>query len=249
MQIRGWDYNWAWDYTRLTTVITIYDNTSAFLFAINLHWYVQEKLVLFKLKNTKAFTFLSPILGGGVVQFCIGCRVPGCSGSTTNFFVGGIEGAKCNSEGAKIQKFTKNGWFWPFFLLTEGKVGAEPPRGGGQIPHPPPPPLIPALPGCRCWFVDTKPNQISLPKVYLYFHLSHSVAFSHVLNVCLLVKPNLFCQFKTQAKRWYQFTSQAPNTNHTNSHHKKRAKNTHLVHCGFKSFCFPFLCKKLLKIG
>ena len=32
------------------------------------------------------------------------------SGSTRNFFWGGgIEGEKCNSEGAKIQKFAENG--------------------------------------------------------------------------------------------------------------------------------------------
>ena len=31
------------------------------------------------------------------------------SGGTRIFFVGGIEGAKCDSDGAKIQKFAENG--------------------------------------------------------------------------------------------------------------------------------------------
>ena len=35
------------------------------------------------------------------------------------FFCGGIEGAKCVSERTKIQKFDKNGWFWPF-LSSDG---------------------------------------------------------------------------------------------------------------------------------
>ena len=43
------------------------------------------------------------------------------------FFCGGIEGAKCDSEGAKIQKFTENGWFGQFFSSDLGQVG-----GGGQ---------------------------------------------------------------------------------------------------------------------
>ena len=67
----------------------------------------------------------------------------GVSGGTRNFFVGGNKGAKCNSEGAKIQTFAENGWFWPFFLLTGVQVGgAEPPTGGHLPPMPP---------WCRHW--------------------------------------------------------------------------------------------------
>ena len=49
----------------------------------------------------------------------------------------GIEGAKCVPEGAKIQKFVKNGWFWPFFFWRGGggvvyHVGAEPSTGWGN---------------------------------------------------------------------------------------------------------------------
>ena len=43
--------------------------------------------------------------------------------STRNFFVGGIEGAKCDSEGAKIQKFAENDLFWPFFSSDGGQGG------------------------------------------------------------------------------------------------------------------------------
>ena len=60
-------------------------------------------------------------------------------------FVGGIEGSKCISEGAEIQKFAKNGWFWPFLFWREGggrgQVGAEPPTGGKIPPCPSMPPL------------------------------------------------------------------------------------------------------------
>ena len=69
-------------------------------------------------------------------------NLPRVSGGTRIFVWGGWAskaGAKCDSEGAKIQKFAENGWFWPFFLLTgEGKGGAEPPTGG-NLPSMPPP--------------------------------------------------------------------------------------------------------------
>ena len=72
------------------------------------------------------------------------------SGNTRNFFVGSIEGAKHDSEGAKIQKFAENGWFCTlilaifFFWLGGGASGgAEAPTGGGQIPSCPP--------WCRHW--------------------------------------------------------------------------------------------------
>ena len=59
------------------------------------------------------------------------------SGGTRNFFVGGIEGAKCDSEGAKIKKYAENGWFWPFFSSDwGGKWGAGPLT---FTPHAPPP--------------------------------------------------------------------------------------------------------------
>ena len=61
-----------------------------------------------------------------------------------NFFVGGIEGAKCDSEGANIQKFAKNSLFWPFFLLTGGQVGGSRASDcGGNVRMPPRmPPLM-----------------------------------------------------------------------------------------------------------
>ena len=46
-------------------------------------------------------------------------------------------GEKCDSEGAKIQKFVENGWYWPFFLLRGASGGAEPTTGGGMPPCPP----------------------------------------------------------------------------------------------------------------
>ena len=61
------------------------------------------------------------------------------SGGTRNFLVGGIEGAKCDSEGAKIQKFVENGWFWPFFFW----LGGQSLRQGGHLP--PCSPLMPPL--------------------------------------------------------------------------------------------------------
>ena len=62
------------------------------------------------------------------------------------FLWGGIEGAKCDSEGAKIQIFAKNGLFWPFFSSDWGQVGgAEPLTGGKMPPCPSPPPLMPPL--------------------------------------------------------------------------------------------------------
>ena len=61
------------------------------------------------------------------------------SGGPRNFFVGGIEGAKCISEGAKIQKFAKNGWFWPFFFFWLGGGGkwGQSLWLGGKCPHAP----------------------------------------------------------------------------------------------------------------
>ena len=41
------------------------------------------------------------------------------------FFGGGIEGAKCISEGAKIKRFAQNGWFLQFFSSDWGKVGGK----------------------------------------------------------------------------------------------------------------------------
>ena len=47
------------------------------------------------------------------------------------FFCGGIEEAKCDSEGEKIQKFAGNGWFWPLFPSDWGKEGGQSLRRGG----------------------------------------------------------------------------------------------------------------------
>ena len=59
------------------------------------------------------------------------------------FFCGGdIEGAKCDSVGAKIQKFAESGLFWPSFLLTGGEVGG---RASDWGKMPPIPPLMPPL--------------------------------------------------------------------------------------------------------
>ena len=63
------------------------------------------------------------------------------SGGTRNFSVGGIEGTKCDSEGAKIQKIAENGWVWPFF--SGGGTHAHRASKGGQMPLIPP--LMPPL--------------------------------------------------------------------------------------------------------
>ena len=52
------------------------------------------------------------------------------------FLWGGIEGAKCNSEGVKIKNLPKMADFGHFFLDGGGKWGAEPPTGG-KCPHAP----------------------------------------------------------------------------------------------------------------
>ena len=56
---------------------------------------------------------------------------PRASGGTTNFFVGGIKGEKCNSEGGESKNLLKMADFGHFFLLMGGQVGAEPLMGGG----------------------------------------------------------------------------------------------------------------------
>ena len=57
------------------------------------------------------------------------------------FLVGGIKGAKCDSEGGKIkQKNAENGWFWTLFSSDGGGgTRAEPPTGEGESSMPPPP--------------------------------------------------------------------------------------------------------------
>ena len=69
---------------------------------------------------------------------------------TRKFLVGGIEGAKCISEGAKIQKIAKNCWFWQFFLFWLGAacVGGRASDGGTNAP------LMPPL---DIWFI---PHQV-----------------------------------------------------------------------------------------
>ena len=57
------------------------------------------------------------------------------------FCGGGIEGVKCSSDGAKIQKFAENGWFWPCFSWGGGKWGGRA-SDWGHLP-PMPPPLMP----------------------------------------------------------------------------------------------------------
>ena len=54
------------------------------------------------------------------------------------FFAGGgvSRGAKCNSKGAKIQKFAENGWFWQYFPSDKGASGGG--QMGGKFPHAPP---------------------------------------------------------------------------------------------------------------
>ena len=43
--------------------------------------------------------------------FSVSCPNQTASGGTRKFFVGGIEGVKCISEGAKLKKIAKNNWF------------------------------------------------------------------------------------------------------------------------------------------
>ena len=74
------------------------------------------------------------------------------------FLWGGIEGAKCDSEGAKIQKFAENGWFWPFFPSDwGGKWGGRVSDWGAFAPQCPSlmPPLV-------------------APKIYIYFCVMRS---------------------------------------------------------------------------
>ena len=58
------------------------------------------------------------------------------------FFVGSIEGAKCDSEGAKIQKYAQNMLILVIFSSDwggGGKWGQSLWRGGGMPPFSPPP--------------------------------------------------------------------------------------------------------------
>ena len=73
------------------------------------------------------------------------------STGTRNFFVGGIEGAKCDSEGVKIQKFAENGWFWPYFSSDGGQVGGQSLWLGENAPHAP-------SPWCRHWLRSCLPT-------------------------------------------------------------------------------------------
>ena len=110
------------------------------------------------------------------------------------FLWGGIEGAKCISEGAKIQKFAKNGWFWPFFLLTGGASRGQSLRWGGKCPHAPSPPLMPLLfldithigsihtvLGSFAWgllLLSLNPSRICLNLLYLSLVLGFNCVFS-----------------------------------------------------------------------
>ena len=53
--------------------------------------------------------------------------------------MGGIEGAKCDSDGAKIQKIAENGLLWHFFPSDWGKVGGGQSLLLGEMPPCPPP--------------------------------------------------------------------------------------------------------------
>ena len=61
-------------------------------------------------------------------------------GGTRKFSVGGIKGAKCISEGAKIQKFVENSCFFVIFSWG-GQVGSKCPLMPPLVPplnfHPP----------------------------------------------------------------------------------------------------------------
>ena len=119
---------------------------SSFLISIDEHWTWMEKwsegapcttklspILKLKPNKEKLTYFPRNFLFEKKVWFLILA-----SGGTRNFFVGGIEGEKCDSEGAKNPKFAKNGWFWPFFSSDwGGKWGAEPPTGGHLPPMPP----------------------------------------------------------------------------------------------------------------
>ena len=62
-------------------------------------------------------------------------------------FFGGIKGAKCVSEGAKIKKKKNavNGWFWPFFFFLGGGKWGQSLDGVGANAPSCPPPLMPPL--------------------------------------------------------------------------------------------------------
>ena len=60
------------------------------------------------------------------------------SGVTIFFGGGGIDGAKCDSEGAKFKKKYRKWLILAIFSSDGGKWGeAEPPTGGGNAPHAP----------------------------------------------------------------------------------------------------------------
>ena len=107
-----------------------------------------------------------------------------------DFFCGGIKGAKCNSEWAKIQKIAENDWFWQFFSSDGGKWGGGEASNGGQMPPCPPlmPPLKIELLIERCLLTSTKLE----PGTYNLFQ-SLSIHFAEINKTCLFgagAKPN-----------------------------------------------------------
>ena len=93
-------------------------------------------------------------------------------GGTRNFFVGGIEGAKSDSEGAKIKKFAKNGWFWPFFSFWLGGIASDG-GGGGKCPHAPQLDAATESKQESKWFSESTRLQLSLS--FLYFSIISSL--------------------------------------------------------------------------
>ena len=126
------------------------------------------------------------------------------------FFLRGIEGAKCDSEGAKIQKFAENGWFWTFFLLTGGSSRGQSLRlgGAGKCPHAPPP-------WCRhCLLLISPPFLISrqslhLPLLLILFHSSSECSFLSPNYVPWMTLHHLFVLqvtfYQCQHQTWPRF--------------------------------------------
>ena len=98
------------------------------------------------------------------------------------FFVGGIKGAKYDSEGANIQKFAENSWFLPFFS-SDGGV-----KWGKSLRLAPPPPW------CRhCWQWGTQP---SLAHGHPQAKLRHCLSSDPFNSVVKCYSSDFFIMFK-----------------------------------------------------
>ena len=91
------------------------------------------------------------------------------------FFCGGIEAAKCDSEGQKSKKIAKNGWFWPFFLEGGKWRGGRASNWGVKCPMPP---LMPPLALIGAWAAigmnTVHVHMVAKAWWHVYRHLLHT---------------------------------------------------------------------------